>query len=165
MSDKKLTFYDNIRVKTTKDYNEYLALSLKPIGERPGANYEVCIYRYCVPGRCDTYSFTWERGHPRKVAYFSDGWQSMIESAKMVKRDLDKVGVVKMFTDAFSDEKICLYYRNDLMKLLSVLGPKSKTVKALEKQIKKTLHARTDRLVAEGKLTREHADLVLGSIN
>lgn len=161
MSTDHKTFYDNTRVKSGKDFREYLTLSLKPIELRYESNYEVCICRYCVPGRCDTYSFTWERGSPSKVAYFSDGWQSMVESAQMVKRDLDKKNVVEMFVQAFSDEKICLYYRRDLLNLLGVLGPQSKTIKALEKQIKKTLTARAKRLVEDGTLTQERADRVL----
>lgn len=160
MNDTKLTFYDNTHVKRTKDYNEYFGLSLAPI-EREGVRHEVSIYRYRVPGRCDTYYFTWEKDHPNKVSYFSDGWQSIVESAKMVKRDLDKPQVVKLFVDAFTDEKICLRHRRDVMDLLRVIGPNSKTINALEKQIKKTLFNRVDRLVAEGVITKERAKRVI----
>lgn len=160
MSDTP-TFYNNTRVKRTKDYNEYLALHLRPLEGDEVGGWKVHVYRYCVPGRCDTYSFTWKINRPCKVEYFSDGWENIVDSANMVKRDLNKASVVDMFLSAISDEKICCYYRNDLMNLLKVIGPKSKTFKAVKVKINKVMKGRSNRLVEQGWISKESADRLL----
>ena len=134
------TFCGNIRVKAGRTDNEYLALQLQPLDAY--FRFRAMIYRYCVPGRFDTYSFAWETERPvPKLVYFSDGWQDMSKTMKMVAEDFDKPQVVELFLNAFSAERIVRHYRHDVLNMLAVIAPKSKTYKKLKTLCEKTMAA------------------------
>jgi len=141
------TFSNNVRVKIGPDDNEFLALALFPIEEdRP---YRVSLYRYCVPGRCDTYSFAWESARsPTKLAYFSDGWQPLGESLSMVAKDLDKSQVVEMCVRAFQAERVVLHYHREFLDLLQVIAPKSETYRRVQELCMNTMAERRARIQA-----------------
>lgn len=142
------TFYDNVCVKKGRNDNEYLAIALCKDEDSP--KYDVSVRRYCVPGRCDTYNFWWDKSdHPRNLSYFSDGWQSLPKSLEMVKKDFDLPQVVDMMTNAFNAERIVMTYRLDFLQMMSVLAPKSKAYHKVKSICDKTYAERVARFAAE----------------
>lgn len=143
-------FSDNILVQRNRWGNEYLAISLRPATKHK--DYRVYIYRYCVPGRCDTYSFQWKIGQslePANVRYFSDSHLPLSKALSLVESDFNRPRVVEMCVNAFNAERIVLHYRHDFLKLLGVIAPKSKAYRAVKKLCKKTMEERAVRLEGE----------------
>lgn len=136
-------FSDNIRVKRGRDSYEYFALSLRP-DDAPWRPFRVAFWRYCVPGRCDIYSFEWHNtSRPTKLAFFSDGWYIPLDKAlKLAQRDLDRPEVVELCVNAFRASRIVSYYQHDWTQLINVVAPRSKTARAVDKVIDEVVTAR-----------------------
>lgn len=143
-------FSDNTLVQRHRWGNEYLAISLRLTTEHK--DYRVYIYRYCVPGRCDTYSFQWKIGQslePANLRYFSDEWLPLSKALLLVEADFNRSRVVEMCVNAFSAERIVCHYRHDFLKLFGVIAPKSKTYRAVKKLCEKTMKERAVRIAGE----------------
>lgn len=156
-------FADNTFVlKNAYGGNEYLSLFVK--FERDEFDHvesytPICLTRYCVPGRIDTYSFDWwdrPSGYGDAVAYFSERHTPLLQIMKMVQRDLDRPFVVRLMKEAGT--KLKYYHLRQLIMFLKQLGPTSKSVKRLEaiaksrqKQIKKEQQEREKSLTAENQ--------------
>src|SRR5690242_5707323 len=96
--DDKVLFSDNIAVKVTKDQIDYFRIYI--------TDRDASVGRYCVPGRLDIYDFDFipgQLGIGDRIGYFSD-WrgQSLIKAVAMLKRDLKKKQVKKLFEAAFA---------------------------------------------------------------
>ena len=146
------SFSDNILVKRSRDSNEYLSVSLAPY-ERPWKPYRVSLTRYSCPGRCYTYSFSWNKEENHSISpfigYYSEGWYIPIaKSAKLITEDLDKPQVVKMLLNAFRAERIVVEYRHDFLSLLKALAPKSKSYKKVLALCGDTMSERSKRIAA-----------------
>ncbi len=150
-------FSDNTRVRagrTLRDGgysgNEYLALSLAPPEE--DLPYTVQLKRYCVPGRCWTYAFQWtpstRQGIGDRLSYGSEGNAPLAKALKQVVADLDRPQVVALCRRAVMAERIALTYGRELIELLDVLAPRSKTRKAVAAMVEEVRQERLDRLVA-----------------
>lgn len=139
-----VTVYDNTRVKAGRGYNEYLGLSCAPKDET--RTFETYIYRYCVPGRCDSYAF---RLNGRVLEFSSDGWVPLDHAIRWVQDDLNKPEVVEMFVNAFSAMRPFLYFNRDIMSLLGLIGPKSKTYRAMKRLQKKMIAENRARIEAK----------------
>ncbi len=139
-------FSDNVNVKKATKRNgymrEFLSLSLAPT-DAEWKPYEVSIRRYCLPGRCDTYCFDYTpsigTGIGARIRYFSDDWMALPRALSLAARDLDRPQVVELFINAFSAESCVLKYRHDTIQLLKVIGPKSKTLREVEKLTKRIM--------------------------
>lgn len=114
---------------------EFLALAMQdPTDIWP---YGASIYRYCVPGRCDSYHFD----YTDRVRYFSEGDDPMEQSIKQAKRDLNRKAVVEMFREAFQNPKHLRYWR-EVDKLLRIIAPDSKARKVAAEEAEKVRQER-----------------------
>jgi hypothetical protein len=148
-------FGDNTLVQRHRWGNEYLAISLRPADER--RQFRVYVYRYTVPGRCDTYSFQWrvrQSLEPNSLRYFSDGWLPLAKALKLVEEDFNRESVVEMCEDAFRAEQIVLHYRRDFLELLEVIAPKSKTYRAVKRLCERTMEERKKKFEAKKALEK-----------
>ncbi len=130
--EKPFHFSDNRRVITTEYGGEFLSVRFTEESEFvPGG---VSLSRYCVPGRCDTYSFTW-RGHEGgRVEYYSEGWAVALPDAlAMLATDLQQNHVQAMIVEAVACPS---RYRFDFVRfLLPCIAPKSALLTACEKAL------------------------------
>lgn len=96
MNDEKTLFSDNRQVGRSRD-GSWFFLSIH-VSDR-----DATITRYCVPGRLDTYSFTFipcQIGIGDRVTFFSDINCSLARAAKQVKCDLKKKQIVELLKAA-----------------------------------------------------------------
>jgi hypothetical protein len=148
-------FGDNVRVKRGKNDCEFLAISLRP--RKSGKTWEVMFYRYCVPGRCDLYSFQWNMSDDigvHHLTYFSDFNIPMAKAIKMAEDDFNRPYVIEMCLEAFSAERVVIRYHRDFLRLLGLVAPKSKTYRKVAELCEKTLEERRIRL--EKEYTSKH---------
>jgi hypothetical protein len=148
--DTPYRYSDNVRVASNSGGSEYLAVSFRERTKDDDIPYEVAIYRYCVPGRCDTYHFDWtdRPGEAWRLRYFSDGHLELDKAINMAKKDLDKPQVVELFKRALEPEKH-MHFSRILQRILQLIAPKSKTLKMAERIQKKLVAIRTERIKAE----------------
>ncbi len=153
MSD--VTHSDNTCVKRGKDGCDYFAVSFHPT-EEPYRPYEVAIFRYCVPGRVDTYHFDWMRGYGGKLRYgteirtaFNGPPIPLPKALAMLAKDLDKPDVVELLVEAVTPEERMHYSRQLIDFLLLRLAPKSKAYRACKKAYDAMYAARVARFAAQ----------------
>ncbi len=85
MSESKLPYSDNIAVSRTKWGTYFVSIWVTET--------VAVLTRYGVPGRIDTYSFSWiprVDGRGDRVSLFTDTGVSVAQAAKLVKRDLNR---------------------------------------------------------------------------
>lgn len=135
-------YTNNTAVRKGRNSVEFLAISLRPLDDR--RDFNVYLYRYYIPGRCDTYSFQWKipESGPSHIRYFSDGWTPLAKALKLVEEDFNRPNVVEMCVEAFRAERIVCAYQHDFLALLAVIAPKSKTYRAVKKLCEKTMDER-----------------------
>jgi len=143
------SFCDNIGVFRNQDRGEFFELQLLP--SEPHAPYEVQFKRYAVPGRYWIYGFNYQHEGSGRVVYGSESDEPLAKSLKLIETDLNKPQVVKLFELAFSVERVVCRYRHDTLTLLSMLAPKSKAYRVINKLCEKTMEARKVRIEAAKK--------------
>lgn len=93
-------FYDNVRVKSPRGMRgEFLGLRVWQ--DEKGDH--VYLYRYMVPGRCDSYSFTYNTGEHYgvgKLSYYSEFGYKLQKSLTQFKKDSKLPQVKKLFAEA-----------------------------------------------------------------
>lgn len=135
-------YSDNILVRRGRGSAEFLAVSMGPGDEyRP---YEVCLHRYCLPGRCDTYWFDWQlsptQGVSERIRFFTErfGPGALPKALALLTKDLDKPPVVKLLVWAV--RTAAFHYGRQLVEnLLVPLAPKSKSCRACKKALAQKL--------------------------
>ena len=160
---KNVRISDNVWIQARRDGAEFLEISCRPV-EAEYRSYEVSLSRYCVPGRCDIYSFrVGYGGKTPKLEYSSSEWTPLplAKAIKLVEEDLNKPQVVAMFVEAFSVEKQCLRYDWSMIALLSIIGPETKTYRAVIHAANKVRTAHVAGLVKKGLVTQEDVDRCL----
>jgi hypothetical protein len=132
--DKEFHFTDNRRVKTGKWGSEFFAIwfCTEPDWPYGKAN----VFRYCVPGRCDTYSF--HRSNSQ-LCYYSEGSIPITLSLKMLAKDIDTDECQKMILEAIEIPDHYSYARQLVEDLLPMIVPKSTTLKCCEKRMVKII--------------------------
>jgi hypothetical protein len=157
MAEKKdRTHSDNVLVKRGRQSAEFLAVMFWDSADPDAA--EVLIYRYCVPGRCDTYSFSVDRKRRGGAMLFtSDGQTTLPAGLKLLHEDLEKPAVRELLKQAIALPG-WLYYARQLEALLVLLAPKSKTTRACSRQLQGILDARrAARIAAEHEAAANRA--------
>lgn len=145
-----LVHHDNVRVQRRRYGGEFLAVTF----QEPSAvfPFTVSLVRYCVPGRCDSYSFDYVPGAcgigPR-VSYFTDYGNSLPASLQAIQEDLDRNEVVAMLVEAC--EKKPRFAVELTEHLVAALAPKSRALRTLRKAIKLAREARKRRLTEQPK--------------
>lgn len=136
MERKEPDFADNVFVKRNKwGGNEFFSIWIKFDRDEwdMKETYEpISISRYCVPGRIDTYNFSWwdrPSGYGDRVTYYSEGHTPLPQVMKMLQRDLDRPFVIGLMKEAA--RKINLYQLNHFIRFLEQLAPSSKSVRSL----------------------------------
>lgn len=153
MNTSLIKHSDNINVKRGRFYgpvhsygrnysgDEYLAVTFRE-PEEGYVPYEVSLYRYCVPGRCDTYHFDYVPSgncSAWKLRYFSDGQMSLPDALKLATEDLNKSQVAKLLVEACSQKRYRYYSRILINDILAMVGPKTKSYRACEKAFDKMM--------------------------
>lgn len=124
-------FDDNIMVQRHKWGVEFLAIMFAEVSDDWPC--PVTLYRYCLPGRIDTYHFDYVPGgcgHGWRIRYYAelDGGRSLPEVLKLLAIDLDRPQVVKMLREACVGRR---YFARQLVEnLLAYLAPRSKSIRA-----------------------------------
>lgn len=133
-----IKFHGNIAVHKNKWGREFLAITFSKI-EKDWRPYEVSISRYCVPGRCDTYSFDYIRGGngtaPR-IRYFSEGPLPLPKAIEMLQEDMDKEQVIELIKEACSKKELRYYAHQFTENLLATIAPKSKALRVARRCVK-----------------------------
>lgn len=137
-------FCENTRVFANANRNEFFELQLLPA--EPRMEYEVMFKRYAVPGRYWIYAFYFEREGSGRVVYGAESDDSITKSLKMLATDLDKPQVVDLFKQAFSAKRVALRYRQETLRLLKMLAPKSKSYRVAKKLSDKALEDKRARI-------------------
>lgn len=168
MERKEPDFSDNIFVKRNRwGGNEYLSLYIKyerDEDETKELYQPIHLTRYCVPGRCDTYNFTWwdrPQGWGDCLTYFSEGHTPLPQIMKIVQKDLDRPLVIEFLKEAAN--KLQPYAANHLGMFLRQLAPASKSVRAVERIAKNKMDENRQRVRAKlaeeariAKIVKEH---------
>jgi hypothetical protein len=158
-ANKRLSQHcDNILVKGGKDSHEFLAISCRP-DEGDDRPFRVWFYRYCLPGRCDRYSFKLtvptqhtSGGHVTFCQdYGSHGLAGAIQDAA---KDFDKPQVVGMIQNALNADRILSRYGREIETLLSQIAPKSKSYRLTRKMVK-ALENKRQKAFAERQAARQ----------
>ncbi len=119
---------DNRRVIQHKEWAEFFAIAVfdDPAGEH---GYTVRVSRYCLPGRCDSYSFALCGRHD--ILHWSEG-DTLVAGLKQLHQDLEKAQVIRMFEYCLKRPNGARALRR-VQFLLESLAPKSKAVRFLRK--------------------------------
>ena len=135
--------HDNIWLFTDKKYgyNEYFAVAICD-GNHGGV--DIHIYRYCVPGRCDTYNFK-RNTKTLYLSYFSEGC-GLSESMKIVQRDLNKKKVVDFLLKFFSVKENYCYLHMACEQIVGEVAPKSLAYREMRKEVVKRREERLNRI-------------------
>jgi hypothetical protein len=92
--EDKTLYSDNTLVARTKWGHQYLSIHITDHG--------ASISRYCVPGRIDSYNFSWvpdrRGGIGDRVVFFTDTALSLTKALKLVKKDLKNKYVKELLT-------------------------------------------------------------------
>src|SRR5579872_4832074 len=95
-NEEKILYFDNILVSRIKRGHIFLSIYV--------TDKNASITRYCVPGRIDTYAFTWissnHCGIGDRVAFFTDTNTSLNSSVKQVRKDLKNKYVKQLLKEA-----------------------------------------------------------------
>lgn len=156
MSDNNgIMFHDNRRVQTRKWGAEFLAITLCIPNDdyRP---YTCALTRYCCPGRIDSYCFDWvppSSGVGDRVRYFTDTGESLLKSVQSVQADLDKPQVVEMLVEMCHKPGLQRPAREFAENLLATLAPKSKSLRAIRKNLNAIRDKRRVEIEAARKAT------------
>jgi hypothetical protein len=142
MTDEKIIFADNIRVASTKWGREFLGIILRDAEPEFDINYEVLLYRYCVPGRVDSYCFRFE-SKKNDVVFTSDTSLPLLKATQMLIKDLDKPQVVELVKQACEKQ---LYFTRRFILLLEKIAPKSKSLKAAQSIADRKTQEKIERL-------------------
>ena len=127
-------FSDNRFVRRAKYGGWYFAVYAFDDCEADEA--ELVISRYCVPGRVDAYRFDFVdhcNNHGASIRYHSEANTPLAEAVKSAQSDLDKPAVAKMLVGLCGKRKA----RRLLALLISEVAPKSKSAKAMRRELKK----------------------------
>lgn len=120
-------FHDNVHVRRLKHGDEFFSVTFREPGDFDPWN--VNVNCYCVPGRCDTYSFSWNvRQHT--LTYFSEGNFPLVKAELFVTRDLNKDQVKELVLTMVRHTK-GRAYAGALLGLLQIISPGSRTTRAL----------------------------------
>lgn len=126
-----IVYKDNVLVQRSRSGAEYLALFVND-EETP---FQVSLTRYCVPGRCDTYSFDYSTGRSGEGTHLKyssqQGVGTIVKSLKMAAVDLQKPAVIEMLVDAVN--KVALYHGRVLIEeLVRTIAPRSSCYRKLK---------------------------------
>lgn len=126
-------FHDNTHVARNRFGHEYFSLTLQE-QQDAYSPYTVALYRYCVPGRIDSYCFTHTiskiGGMPSTTNFSSEGGLSLPAAIKMLHRDLEKPQVVELIKEACRKERLWCETKVLLEFLLVAIAPRSKALRA-----------------------------------
>lgn len=139
MSDRVL-YHDNTRISRLKWGSEYLAITFQT-PDTKWSPQSVTLYRYCVPGRCDTYWFDWvapETGIGNRLRYFSEANTAITRSLAMVAKDLDQPQVVELVKRA-CNAGFQQHARQFTEHLLASVAPRSKSLRMARREIAKAI--------------------------
>jgi len=122
------SFSDNTTVSRSKWGAEYFAVLFRERDKESLTPYEVAIYRYCVPGRCDTYHFDWTdfgSGYGPRVTYYAEDNKSITKALAVLSKDLTKPRVIELLSEAVGKIEHFYYSRILMDRLLSSVAPKN----------------------------------------
>jgi hypothetical protein len=118
---------DNVHVRHLKHGDEFFSVTFREPDDFDRWNINVNCY--CVPGRCDTYSFSWNT-RQQTLTYFSEGNLPLVKAELFVTRDLNK-DQVKELVVTMVRQANSRAYAKALLTLLQIISPASRTTKAL----------------------------------
>lgn len=125
-------FHDNTQVGRLKYGYSYFAITLQEPKDEYSP-YTAAVYRYCVPGRIDSYRFDWviskSAGLISRMRFCSEGGLSLPAALKMLHADLEKPRVVEMVKRAASDLRLVCESKVLLEFLLDAIAPRSKALR------------------------------------
>lgn len=128
---------DNVQVRRGKDFVDYLKIHFR----EPDADYPFTMHlsRYSVPGRCDTYDFSWlvspSDGIGDRVCYFTDTGEPLDRALRQLRRDLDKRQVVDMFRRFCEASSAPRSYHRTLLHMLNLIAPASEVYRVVQEYV------------------------------
>lgn len=144
---ERFHFSDNTMVSRGKWGAEYFAVIFTERDRESPAPYEVAIYRYCVPGRCDTYHFDWTElgmGYGTRVTYYAEDSKPITKALQLLEKDLSQPRVVELLSEAVGKVEHFYFARILMERLLASVAPRHPGLRAVSRSFEKAKKERSE---------------------